>query len=111
MHVDYNKVYACFGVKISKNTSIKNFKQGGARPARRRWIRLCLTDRSIYIIGPINFAEISLKQLFYFVLFFKYSKRDEMYILKLFQITSSNWTYARSTAQARVDVHIEIRFG
>ena len=30
MHVDYNKVYACYGVQFSKNTPMKNFKQGGA---------------------------------------------------------------------------------
>ena len=34
------KAYACYTVKIYKNKSILNFKQGGARPARRSWIRL-----------------------------------------------------------------------
>ena len=40
LHVDYNKAFVCYGVKITKITPIKNFKQGGVRPARRRWIRL-----------------------------------------------------------------------
>ena len=30
MHVDYNKVYACFGVENFKNTPLNIFKQGGA---------------------------------------------------------------------------------
>ena len=45
MHVDYNKVYAYYEVKISKITPINIFKQGGARPARRRWIRLCIRPK------------------------------------------------------------------
>ena len=28
LHVDYNKVFACFAVKIFKNTPLKNFKRG-----------------------------------------------------------------------------------
>ena len=36
--VDYNEVYA--RVKIFKNKHLNKFKQGGARPVRRRWIRL-----------------------------------------------------------------------
>ena len=36
------KVYACYTVRIYKNKPPTNFKQGGARPARRCWIRLCL---------------------------------------------------------------------
>ena len=39
-HCKYNKVYACYWVKIFKITPIKKFKQGFARPARQRWIRL-----------------------------------------------------------------------
>ena len=33
-------VYACYTVKIYKNKPQINFKQGGARPTRRSWIRL-----------------------------------------------------------------------
>ena len=40
MHVNYNKVYACFAVKVFENRPLKYFKQGGSRPVRRRWIRL-----------------------------------------------------------------------
>ena len=29
LHIDYNKVYACFGVENLKNTSLKIFKGGG----------------------------------------------------------------------------------
>ena len=32
LHVDYNKVFACYGLEILKNTPFKMFKQGGARP-------------------------------------------------------------------------------
>ena len=35
------KIYACYAVKIYKHS--KNFQTGGARPARRCWIRLLLT--------------------------------------------------------------------
>ena len=35
------KVYEWYAVKIFKNKSLKIFKQGGARPVRRCWIRLC----------------------------------------------------------------------
>ena len=35
------KENACYTVKIFKNKLPKIFKQGGARPVRRSWIRLC----------------------------------------------------------------------
>ena len=43
LHADYNEVYACYAVKVLKNKPLKNFKQGGARPVRRRLIRRCWT--------------------------------------------------------------------
>ena len=45
--VDYNKVSACYAVEIFKNKPLENFKQGGARPVRRRWIRLCMVPRQL----------------------------------------------------------------
>ena len=35
-------IYACYPVKIYKNKPPKMFKPGGARPARRSWIRLLI---------------------------------------------------------------------
>ena len=42
MYVDYryNKIDACYTVKIFKNKPLKNFKQGGMSPVCRRWIHL-----------------------------------------------------------------------
>ena len=39
--MDTIEVYACYTVKIYKYKSLTNFKQGGAHPTRRCWIRLC----------------------------------------------------------------------
>ena len=36
MHVDYNKVYACYAIKIFKNKPLKNIKQGGTSLVRQR---------------------------------------------------------------------------
>ena len=46
LHVDYDRVFACYGVKIFKNTPLNNFKRGGrgwvgiGGPEIWRWIRL-----------------------------------------------------------------------
>ena len=47
MHVDYNKVYACYGVKISKNTSVKIFKQGAC--ARRAGTESAFVTLMLYM--------------------------------------------------------------
>ena len=59
MHVDYNKVYACYGVKISKKFAHKKFKQGGAR--RRPWyyIQYIFTFHTNVIICQVLCIKIS----------------------------------------------------
>ena len=55
LHVDYNKVYACYFVKIFKNKPFKIFKQGGVRPVRRHWIHLWI---NIYLFCGMFFLKV-----------------------------------------------------
>ena len=48
------KVYVCFTVKIYKYNPPKKFKQGGARPARRSWIRLCIEPIQLIYIAYLT---------------------------------------------------------
>ena len=51
------KVYGCYTVKIYKNKPQFFFKPGGARPARRSWIRLCFCRNNV--LAPKTVFDIA----------------------------------------------------